>query len=347
MYESLENWLSPRVGASRVRVIDATLPKSGYSAETLVLAVEIDGQADRLVLRKETPDPAVYPQQVPGLDVEIDIQYRVMSALAAHGVPIAQLVGYCADTAVLGTPFFVMRYVEGAVPTENPNYVREGFFFDAEPAQRRQLVLNGLGVMASVHAVDWRAAGLEWLSDPGRTPGTEAQLDIWQSYADRELDGRHHKVLEAGWNWLRANLAADAEITINWGDARPGNIIWRDFAPRCATDFEAACITNPLVDLGWWLMFDRWSHENAAGAPPRLDGEPTRDEQRDHYAALTGRDVSNVRYYEIFAAARYCAIVVRVMNRTVARGQLPADQTIWRDNGATDCLRDLLADTGG
>ena len=42
MYESLENWLSPRVGASRVRVIDATLPKSGYSAETLVLAVEIE-----------------------------------------------------------------------------------------------------------------------------------------------------------------------------------------------------------------------------------------------------------------------------------------------------------------
>ena len=36
------------------------------------------------------------------------------------------------------------------------------------------------------------------------------------------------------------------------------------------------------------------------------------------------------------------AIVVRVMNRMVARGDLPADQTIWLENPATDCLLQLL-----
>jgi hypothetical protein len=46
----------------------------------------------------------------------------------------------------------------------------------------------------------------------------------------------------------------------------------------------------------------------------------------------------------LFAAYRYCAIVVRVMNRAVERGQLPANHTIWLDNPATTVLRQLLAE---
>ena len=45
---------------------------------------------------------------------------------------------------------------------------------------------------------------------------------------------------------------------------------------------------------------------------------------------------------EVFAAARYTAIVVQVMNRSVARGDLPPDQTIWLDNPASTCLSLLL-----
>jgi len=48
----------------------------------------------------------------------------------------------------------------------------------------------------------------------------------------------------------------------------------------------------------------------------------------------------------VFAAARYAAIVVKVMNRSVARGQLPPDHTIWLDNPVTPCLAELLHHTG-
>jgi hypothetical protein len=53
--------------------------------------------------------------------------------------------------------------------------------------------------------------------------------------------------------------------------------------------------------------------------------------------------VGDTRYYEVLAAARYCAIVVRVMNRSVARGELPADQRIWLENPASVCLAELVA----
>jgi hypothetical protein len=54
--------------------------------------------------------------------------------------------------------------------------------------------------------------------------------------------------------------------------------------------------------------------------------------------------VPDTHWHEVFAAARYCAIVVRVMNRSVARGELPADQKIWLENPATSCLAQLLAE---
>jgi aminoglycoside phosphotransferase (APT) family kinase protein len=75
---------------------------------------------------------------------------------------------------------------------------------------------------------------------------------------------------------------------------------------------------------------------------PRLAGEPSREEQAALYGAAAGRDVGDTRLYEVFAAARYCGIVVRVMNRAVARGHMPADHTVWRDNPASAALAQLL-----
>ena len=96
----------------------------------------------------------------------------------------------------------------------------------------------------------------------------------------------------------------------------------------------------PEVDLGWWLMFDRCSHEVIDAA--RLNGEPSREEQRDIYAACAGRDPGDTFYFEVLAAARYAAIVVRVMNAWVDREMLPGDHAIWLTNPAATCLEQLM-----
>ena len=344
--DALARWLGEHIiGARSVHVDGFTTPRSGYSAETLMVDAVVtaaDGaRRERFVLRRETPDPPIYPTQAPGLDIEIAIQYRAMHSIANHSsVPIAPLIGYESDPSVMGAPFFVMGFIDGQVPIENPSYLREGFFHDAAPEDRRRLIERGLRVMADVHRIDWRQADLEWLNPPGTTPGTARQLAIWEEYARRELGDRTHALLERGFEWLHRNLPPDPVVALAWGDPRPGNMIWRDFHCVCATDFEAVALAPPEFDLGWWLMFDRWSHESMG--LPHLPGEPTRDEQRAFYASALGRDVGDTHYYEVLAAARYCAIVVRVMNRTVARGHIPADNTIWLDNPSTRCLEELL-----
>lgn len=341
-----EAWLAGRwPEAKDLEVLAFESPKSGFSAKTLFAQVRFrrDGEliAERVVLRIENPEPAIYPVQVPGLDVEVEIQYRVMQGLdAAGGIPLAPLIGYEADSGVLGSPFFAMRHVQGEVATENPPYTQAGFFTEISPQARRALIEDGLRVLADVHRIDWRAAGFDWLVPPGTTPGFETQLDLWESYGRRELRERVNPVFDAGVRWLRAQLPSGLENRLSWGDSRLGNIIFAGDRCACITDFENVAIAPAEIDLGWWLMFDRTQHEVVS--TERLPGEPTREEQRDFYTSCAGRDLGDTHYYEVFAAMRYTAIVVRVMNRGVDRGLVPSDHGLWLANPASQCLADLL-----
>jgi aminoglycoside phosphotransferase (APT) family kinase protein len=341
-----EAWLAKRwPSASDLTVLPFESPRSGFSAKTLFAPVHYrhDGERveERVVLRVENPEPAIYPVQAPGLDVEIEIQYRVMQGLhAVGGIPLAELIGYEPDPSVLGAPFFAMRHVRGNVATENPPYTKEGFFVDASPASRRAMVESGLRILADVHRIDWRAAGFDWLVPRGTTPGLETQLELWERYGRRELRDRVQPVFDEGVRWLRAHLPSGLESRLSWGDSRMGNILFDGDRPAAITDFENAAIAPAEIDLGWWLMFDRTQHEVVSAE--RLPGEPTREEQRDFYYAAAGRDLGDTHYFEVFAAMRYAAIVVRVMNRAEQRGLVPADHPIWLANPASQCLADLL-----
>ena len=38
-----------------------------------------------------------------------------MSALGANGVPIPPLIDLCEDSSILGTPFYIMEFVQGNI----------------------------------------------------------------------------------------------------------------------------------------------------------------------------------------------------------------------------------------
>lgn len=349
--EPLRAWLSLRnPEMQNLRVGEIQQPKSGFSAKTLFvpLRYERDGTVveEKVVLRVENPEPAIYPQQTPGIEVEIELQYRSMEALLETGkLPLAPLYGYESDKSILGQPFFVMGFVQGEVMVENPPYAQQGFFVDATPSDREEIIRNAVFTMADFHTIDWRKAGFDWLIAPGAKPTVERQIDLWQEYAERELRGRVHADLERGFRYLRDYLPKDLEPGLSWGDARPGNIIFGHNQCLCVTDFENIAVAPIEIDLGYWLLFDRTMHESVE--VPRLPGEPTRDEQRAFYADRTGLPKAETYYYELLGAVRYSAIVVRVMNRLVDRGDLPEDQPIWLNNPAATALSQLLAKSAG
>ena len=341
-------WLSTLwPGSTRLELGEFSGAATGYSAQTLIVPVsfERDGASveERVVLRIENLGPPVYPQQTPQLDVEIDIQYRAMQAVAGVSkLPLAGLIAYEADAKILGAPFFVMEFVAGETPLVDPPYPKEGFFLDAAPADRKRMIEGGLRLLAELHRVDWRAAGLGWLVASGTTPGTVAQIDIWENYLREHLRDRENPLADDVLLWLRRNVPAGLEAGLSWGDARPGNLIWRDFEPVCVTDWENVAIAPAEMDIGWWLMFDRTCHDYAFEAVSRLEGEPSIDEQRNFFAGLTGADPDVIRYFELFGALRYVAIITRMMNLYVEQGHLAADHTMWRDNPPARIAEELL-----
>lgn len=345
-WDRLAYWIGPYLGADGpVTITDAGVPEGiGYSAETLLFTANVpvgdEVQAHRLVLRAETPEPPIYPAQVEGIDVEIAIQHRIMTTLAGStSIPVAPIVAADLTDEAIGTPFFVMDFVDGVVPNVDPPYPAAGFFADAQPEERTRMVDAGIRVLADVHRVDWQV-GFDWLVPHDVQPTLRRQLDLWSAYAARELGDRVHPDLDRALGILDAHLDEPSEPTLCWGDPRLGNIIWRDFGVASVTDWEAAAIAPAELDLGWWLMFDRSCHE--VGGFDRLEGEPTREEQAARYGEAVGRDVGDTSLYELLAAYRYSAIVVRVMNRWVDQGKMAADHDIWLHNPAADCLRQLL-----
>jgi aminoglycoside phosphotransferase (APT) family kinase protein len=341
--QRLSDWLARRhPDRGRPALTALGKPGSGYSAENLVIgATWDDGSQEKLVLRRDTSEPPIYPAQSAYTTTGVLLQHSVMDALRRGGqTPVAESLGFESDPGVLGAPFFVMRHVAGDVPGEDPPYTRSGFFAEATPAQRGQLVAEGLRTLARVHQTDIDDPALAMLHAPGVRHGAQRQLEVWEGDLREGLAGRSTPLFEECLSWLHDQLPPERTVVFSWGDSRPGNMIWQDFGVACITDFEGAALGPRELDVGWWLMFDRWMHEGSG--VDRLAGEPARSEQRAMYEEAAGVSIGNTTWYEVFSALRFADTVVQVMNRWVARGAIPADQIVWRDNPAMALLADLF-----
>jgi aminoglycoside phosphotransferase (APT) family kinase protein len=339
----LSDWLARRdPDRGRPELTALGKPGSGYSAENLVIGARwVDGSEEKLVLRRDTSEPPIYPAQSAGTTTGVLLQHSVMDALRRGGlVPVADSLGLESDPEVLGVPFFVMGHVAGDVPGEDPPYTRSGFFVEAASAERSHLITEGLRTLARVHETDVDDPGLAMLHVEGVRPGPGRQLEVWERSLREGLAGRSSPLFEETLSWLHDHIPPETSVVFSWGDSRPGNMIWQNFQVACITDFEGAAFGPRELDVGWWLMFDRWMHEGSGQA--RLAGEPERPEQRTMYERAAGVSIGDTTWYEIFSALRFAVTVVQVMNRWVARGAIPPDQIVWRDNPATAVLADLF-----
>jgi aminoglycoside phosphotransferase (APT) family kinase protein len=346
--EALTRWFeSERPEAQNVDVSGIDIPvATGFSNETVFFDVawaeRDERQSSRFVARIEPADGGMFPVQAPSCEVSVALQQQAMVAVAANSrAPIPRLVGFDSTGEVLGQPFFVMEYIEGQIPTDNPRYTAEGFVVDASPEQRRQMVMSGLETMSEIHALDWRESGLDWLDATGGAPSTAQQLGLYRDYVVAELNGREHPVMMATLDWLEANDPRDERIGLAWGDARLANMIWQDFTPVAVLDWEACALSPTEADMGWWLMFDRMSFDDMG--IERLEGYPTREEQIEHYSKVSGREVRDAHYWEVFATMRFCAIFIRLGDRLESSGLLPPEMNPAVANMVTAAMAQLLA----
>jgi aminoglycoside phosphotransferase (APT) family kinase protein len=176
-----------------------------------------------------------------------------------------------------------------------------------EPAGRAGIGRDLVEALVEVHAVDWRAVGLEGFGKP--TGYLERQLrrfgGLWEVNKTRELP-RVHEVGE----WLGRNLPQSPPATIVHGDYRLGNtMVADDLPPRIVAifDWEMATIGDPLADVGYLTV--TWVEPgdpaettfSSLSAVTRHEGFPTRDELIALYEERSGRSMSDLRWYQTLA----------------------------------------------
>lgn len=300
---SLWDYLEPRLAEFQQ---PATLRQfqGGQSNPTFLIETPIA----KFVLRKKPPGKLLPSAH------QIEREYRILTSLPREQIPLPSVRLFCEDATVIGTPFYVMDYTEGRV-ISNPTLPQ------LTPEERGLIYANLARLAARLHAVDFRACGLK---DFGKTDNyVDRQLDRWtrQYLASKTDDNADMIELMA---WLNAHRPEREQTSIVHGDFRIGNTILHPTEPRIVAllDWELATLGHPLSDLAYACMYYHMpARRDARGGLKGLDlaslGIPTEQQFLDIYAAASGREIHDWRFFLAFSCFRMAAITQGVYARAL------------------------------
>ncbi len=279
---------------------------SGYSNLTYLLKV---GQRE-LVLRR--PPHGTKAKSAHDMSRE----FKVLTSLRPHFPYCPEPLAYCEDPSVMGCPFYVMERIKGVILRRS---IPPGINLGAEGLTL--LCRRMVEVMAQLHGVDYRAAGLAELGKPA-------------GYVTRQVQGWSRRYRDAAtpdvpdgedvMGWLAANMPPEsASVAIIHNDFKLDNLVLDPddpFKVLGVLDWEMATLGDPLMDLActlaYWVQADDPPAMLAlATMPTYLPGGLTRQEAVRLYGQLTGRTLDRVDFYYCFGLFRLAVIVQQIYYR--------------------------------
>jgi aminoglycoside phosphotransferase (APT) family kinase protein len=296
------------------------------------LRAHFPGETDRLVVRQYPSGHSnlTYSLRVGSRDMvlrrppfgskvktahDMSREYRVLSKLHAHYAPAPQVLLFCEDLSVLGAPFYLMEPIHGVILRRD---VPPGL--DFSPVVARRVSESFLDNLALLHSLDYTAVGL---ADLGKPQGyLERQVRGW---IERYHGSKTHDIpeVETISTWTQKHIPASSAATLIHNDYKYDNVV---LDPSDLTkiigvlDWEMCTIGDPLTDLGsalaYWvdandppeILETRWGPTTAAGSL-------TRAELVQRYAQKTGRDISEMPFYLVFARFKIAVIVQQIYYR--------------------------------
>jgi aminoglycoside phosphotransferase (APT) family kinase protein len=252
-------------------------------------------------------------------------EYRLLAAI--HPVfdraPRPYLL--CEDASVIGAPFYLMQRRRGLViRRDTPPEIGEDL------GLRRRVSEAMIDTLADLHSVDIYSSGLVNIGKPIGfvTRQIRGWSERWQRSKTDELPQIDEVV-----KWLSSRIPPEPEAehappTLIHNDYKLDNVMLDPADPSrvvAVLDWEMCTVGDPLVDLGLLLCY--WSEKGDPEARREsispVTTEPgwlTRSEMVERYAEKTGRDVSLIAFYEIFALFKIAVVLQQIYFRYV-RGQ--------------------------
>lgn len=330
----LTAWFARTLGAGSDPQLSAlgTPGKAGMSSETLLFdmvwrenGVERSG---RFVGRLPPPEDAfpIFPRY------DFDLQVGVMRLVGSRSqVPVPKVPWQERGADALGVPFFIMERIDGEMVPDSPPYVFGGWLLEATPAQQQQVQQELVNILAGIHDIAATPAETAFLQldQPGATPlrrhfAREKALYAWGR------NGMRFAPIERLFDWLEAHWPEqESPAVINWGDARPANVLWRDCKATAVLDWELAAMAPREMDVGYLIFFHRYFH-HVAQIMAGTDAMPNflrRDDVVAAYEAMTGTRLHDIDWYISYALLQQAIVETRLSQRRILFGEMarPAD----------------------
>ena len=327
----MSRWLSTVLpdGATPEVTVESGVDSTGMSSETIILTARWvqDGKPveQKLVARvaPTNEDVPVFPTY------RLDHQFEVIRQVGElTDVPVPRVRWIENTGEVLGAPFFLMDYVDGVVPPDVMPYTFGGnWFADAPVEQQRKLQDASVKVLATLHSIPNADKKFGFLTE-GLTGDTALRRHFgwvrsWYDFAVPDI-GRS-PLVERSFEWLQDNWpqeSAAREPVLLWGDARVGNVLYRDFEPVAVLDWEMVTLGPRELDAAWMIYAHKVFEELAGLATlPGLPGVMREDDVRATYQELTGVELGDLRWYYAYSGVMWACVFMRTGARRVHFGE--------------------------
>lgn len=244
-------------------------------------------------------------------------EYMVLKAVhhCFHAAP--EVFHLCEDPSIIGAVFFVMERRQGIVVRDRIPPALAAF-----PDYQPRVSRGFIDCLVELHAVDIEKHGLVSLGKPAGFLERQVRgwFERWNRAKTEEI-----ALMERLIQWLTERLPISPQPTLVHNDFKLDNLMLDAQDPgriEAVLDWEMATVGDPLVDLGVFLCY--WTQpSDPGGEKPTLTSQPgwfTRDEIVSRYAGQTGRDLSRIGYYEVFALFKLAVVLQQIYVR-FHRGQ--------------------------
>lgn len=266
----------------------------------------------KAVLRRPPPGPLP-----PGAH-DMAREHRILSRLPDALGFVPRSLHLCEDESVIGVKFQLLEYREGLV--------LGGSVLPAAYAGRGGALSEMmLSTLAAIHGVDPAAVGL---GDLGRPEGFLGRaVEGWLKRGAAVEGG---PLLEELGVWLRGHAVPDGAATLLHNDFKLDNMILdpATLRPNAVVDWDQGTRGDPLFDLATLLSY--WAEPGDPAAMHQLQQMPTaapgflsREQAALRWGALTGRDVSDIRFHRVLATVKLTVIFLQL-------------HALWRRGTVTD-----------
>ncbi len=269
----------------------------------------------RCVLRKKPPGTLVASAHA------IDREYRVMAALQSTGFPVPRMLAYCEDASVVGTPFYLMEFLEGRVLVDQA--------LPGMAAEERTAIYREMNrCIAALHSVDYKSVGLGTYGREGGYFGR--QISRWSRQC-RESTLPVGPFMQRLMDWLPEHIPDGDETTLVHGDYRLDNLVFHPTEARVigVLDWELSTLGHPLADfayqcMAWHIPPALW--RGIGGLDLAALGIPDETAYVAMYTLATGRDATaDWNFYLAYNLFRMSAILHGIAQRAADGTAAAAD----------------------